>query len=111
MFSRQPSGMLLYILSFVRHVEHIQPLQMIDPRVRVLPWDGYAWSTYRNLEVEGHLCDVEASSWEERTFFCYSHNSISSIDFCYLQLILRFVLLRISRLPFMASSLLHNYCV
>lgn len=39
---------------------------MIDPRVRVLPWDGYAWSTYRNLEAEGHLWDVEASSWQER---------------------------------------------
>ncbi|KAH0827612.1 S-adenosyl-L-methionine-dependent methyltransferase [Lanmaoa asiatica] len=53
------------VLPFARHVECMQPLEMIDPRVRVLPWDGYAWSTYRNLEAEGHLRDVEASSWQE----------------------------------------------
>lgn len=50
----------------LRHVQRTQPLQMVDPRVRVLPWDGYAWSTYRNLEAEGHLWDVETSSWQER---------------------------------------------
>lgn len=52
-------------------VEYIQPLQTVDPRVRVLPWDGYAWSTYRNLEAEGHLWDVESSSWQERTSFWF----------------------------------------
>ncbi|KAF8552511.1 S-adenosyl-L-methionine-dependent methyltransferase [Imleria badia] len=46
-------------------LDNLRPLQTVDPRVRVLPWDGYAWSTYRNLEAEGHLLDVEASSWQE----------------------------------------------
>lgn len=53
----------LYLLQLV---QSLQPLQMVDPRVQVLPWDGYAWSTYRSLEAEGHLWDVEASSWQER---------------------------------------------
>ncbi|KAG8213823.1 hypothetical protein J3R82DRAFT_10538 [Butyriboletus roseoflavus] len=46
-------------------LDSLWPLQRIDPRVRVLPWDGYAWGTYRNLEAEGHLWDVESSSWQE----------------------------------------------
>lgn len=70
--------MYVDLLPFVRHVEHTQPLQMIDSRVRVLPWDGYAWNTYRNLEAEGHLRDVEASSWHERTLSLSSLKYINS---------------------------------
>ncbi|KAF8422787.1 S-adenosyl-L-methionine-dependent methyltransferase [Boletus edulis BED1] len=46
-------------------LDSLRPLPIVDPRVQVLPWDGYAWSTYHNLEAEGHLRDVEVSSWEE----------------------------------------------
>ncbi|KAG9312882.1 S-adenosyl-L-methionine-dependent methyltransferase [Chiua virens] len=46
-------------------LQSLRPLQTMDPRVHVLPWDGYSWSTYRQLEDEGHLRDVEASSWTE----------------------------------------------
>ncbi|KIJ18865.1 hypothetical protein PAXINDRAFT_109253 [Paxillus involutus ATCC 200175] len=46
-------------------LDFLRPLEEADPRVRVLPWDGYTWGTYHNLEAEGHLNDVEVSSWQD----------------------------------------------
>ncbi|KAF9227446.1 S-adenosyl-L-methionine-dependent methyltransferase [Gyrodon lividus] len=46
-------------------LDFLRPLQEADPRVRVLPWDGYAWGTYYNLEAEGHLNEVEVSPWQD----------------------------------------------
>ncbi|KIJ67701.1 hypothetical protein HYDPIDRAFT_126002 [Hydnomerulius pinastri MD-312] len=45
-------------------LDYLRPLQEVDPRVQVLPWDAYKWATYTNLEAEGYLGDVEVSSWD-----------------------------------------------
>lgn len=68
------------VLEICAHIEHIQSLQANDSRVRVLPWDGYSWSTYHNLEAEGHLWDVEPSSWQKRKLSWFLHKYTSWIE-------------------------------
>ncbi|KAI0087972.1 S-adenosyl-L-methionine-dependent methyltransferase [Irpex rosettiformis] len=42
----------------------LQPLEALDPRVKIIPMTGYAWEAYTYLEDEGFLDEVETVPWE-----------------------------------------------
>ncbi|KAG2750325.1 S-adenosyl-L-methionine-dependent methyltransferase [Suillus brevipes Sb2] len=47
------------------YLNFLHPLQEADPRVKVLPMNGFSWDTYHQLEVEGFLDDVENVPWNK----------------------------------------------
>ncbi|KAG1771801.1 S-adenosyl-L-methionine-dependent methyltransferase [Suillus occidentalis] len=47
------------------YLNFLHPLQEADPRVKVLPMNGFSWDTYHQLDVEGFLDDVENVPWNE----------------------------------------------
>ncbi|KAI6046169.1 ribosomal RNA adenine dimethylase-domain-containing protein [Pisolithus marmoratus] len=47
------------------YLEFLRPLQAVDPRVHVLPLDGYSWNSYQKLESDGHLNDIDILPWDQ----------------------------------------------
>ncbi|KAG0700711.1 S-adenosyl-L-methionine-dependent methyltransferase, partial [Suillus ampliporus] len=48
-----------------QYLNFLNPLQKADPRVQVLPMNGFLWDTYHQLEVQGFLDDVETIPWNQ----------------------------------------------
>lgn len=48
-----------------QYLNFLNPLQEADPRVQVLPMNGFSWDTYHQLDVQGFLDDVENIPWNE----------------------------------------------
>jgi mitochondrial transcription factor 1 len=42
----------------------MEPLEKVDSRVKVLPFNGYSWDTYTMLENEGLLDNIPKVSWD-----------------------------------------------
>ncbi|KAL4078519.1 S-adenosyl-L-methionine-dependent methyltransferase [Scleroderma yunnanense] len=47
------------------YLDFLRPLQEADPRVEVLPLDGFSWNSYQELESRGSLNDVETVPWDK----------------------------------------------
>lgn len=48
----------------------LQPLELVDPRVKVLPYSGHSWDTYNMLEDQGLLDDVPKVAWDKGGTLC-----------------------------------------
>ncbi|KAG2031593.1 S-adenosyl-L-methionine-dependent methyltransferase [Suillus americanus] len=48
-----------------QYLNFLNPLQEADPRVQVLPMNGFSWDTYHQLDVQGFLDDVENVPWNQ----------------------------------------------
>ncbi|KAG2150847.1 S-adenosyl-L-methionine-dependent methyltransferase [Suillus clintonianus] len=48
-----------------QYLHFLKPLQEADPRVQVLPMNGFLWDTYHQLDVQGFLKDVETTPWNQ----------------------------------------------
>ncbi|KAG1730783.1 S-adenosyl-L-methionine-dependent methyltransferase [Suillus lakei] len=48
-----------------QYLNFLNPLQEADPRVQVLPMNGFLWDTYHQLDVQGFLDDVETTPWNQ----------------------------------------------
>ncbi|KAG1807691.1 S-adenosyl-L-methionine-dependent methyltransferase [Suillus subaureus] len=48
-----------------QYLNFLNPLQEADPRVQVLPMNGFSWDTYHQLDVQGFLDDVENIPWNQ----------------------------------------------
>ncbi|KAG1735117.1 S-adenosyl-L-methionine-dependent methyltransferase [Suillus paluster] len=49
-----------------QYLNFLNPLQEADPRVQVLPMNGFLWDTYHQLDVQGFLDDVETTPWDQK---------------------------------------------
>ncbi|KAJ8596602.1 S-adenosyl-L-methionine-dependent methyltransferase [Rhizopogon salebrosus TDB-379] len=47
------------------YLNFLNPLQEADPRVQVLPMNGFLWESYHQLDVQGFLDDVETTPWSQ----------------------------------------------
>ncbi|KAF8658323.1 hypothetical protein AX16_002091 [Volvariella volvacea WC 439] len=47
------------------YLNYLQPLEEQDPRVKVLPLDGYRWESYETLEKLGVLNEVQKLAWTD----------------------------------------------
>ncbi|KAG6337090.1 hypothetical protein ID866_2001 [Astraeus odoratus] len=47
------------------YLDFLRPLQEVDPRVQVLPLDGFSWNSYHDVELGGYLSDVEVIPWNK----------------------------------------------
>jgi len=45
------------------YLEHLRPLEEIDSRLKVLPFNGHSWDTYSLLEEQGLLEDIPTVPW------------------------------------------------
>lgn len=48
-------------------VNSLQPLEKLDPRVKVIACDPASWASYASLEESGHLEGLEVHGWEDGT--------------------------------------------
>ncbi|OJA09178.1 hypothetical protein AZE42_00675 [Rhizopogon vesiculosus] len=53
------------------YLNFLNPLQEVDPRVQVLPMNGFLWDTYHQLEVQGFLDDVETTPWSQSNSYLH----------------------------------------
>lgn len=47
------------------YLDYLRPLEQLDPRVKVIPRDGHAWDSYKNLEELDILSDVRTVPWQD----------------------------------------------
>ncbi|KAG2132443.1 S-adenosyl-L-methionine-dependent methyltransferase [Suillus bovinus] len=48
-----------------KYLDFLHPLQEADPRVQILPMNGFSWDTYHQLDVQGFLDGVENVPWNQ----------------------------------------------
>lgn len=47
------------------YLEYLQPLEALDPRVKILPVGGYNWNSYLMIDEMQLLKDVATMAWED----------------------------------------------
>jgi transcription factor 1 len=65
-FLTLPSSELRRLIILEDHepyLEYLRPLAQVDPRVRIVPRNGFSWETYSYLLESGDL-DVDIAPWE-----------------------------------------------
>ncbi|KAI0320776.1 S-adenosyl-L-methionine-dependent methyltransferase [Amylostereum chailletii] len=57
-------GKLIILEDYEPYLEYLRPLELVDPRVKVVPLSGFTWDTYRVLEDE-RILDPETIDWND----------------------------------------------
>ncbi|THH15037.1 hypothetical protein EW146_g5377 [Bondarzewia mesenterica] len=57
-------GKLIILEDYEPYLDFLRPLELADPRVKVIPLSGFSWSTYSTLDEMGLFEDMETVPWD-----------------------------------------------